>query len=254
MATRRLPGRTVAIRLDDEYVDRLVRIAESIAGGSKSRAVEGLIDLHGGKALEAVVLPPAAPDDPPFVPREVVQWRAPKLSVELIAYCAGIVRSGNMPEVAFQLASVPPRLSSTWLKRGRNDRAADRESLYADLVTAIERAEAECEAEDIYRLREHGRQTWTALAWRLERQYPDRYAQRKRIDGKVEHSMLPMIDWDRLTAAETRTLVELLRKGSPEPDEPGLSRTARPALELVPADVIELGPDDVREEPAGGAG
>jgi hypothetical protein len=250
--SQKIPGtRQVGVRLDDEHALLLARIADAITDGNRSAAVAALIDLYGGKILERVQQEAEDAARPPSV--EVVHWRAPRLTRELVAYVAGLVRAGNMPTVAFQLAGIPPRLYSHWNKRGRSDRSAGRESLFADWATAIERAEAECEAEDIARLRAHGRVSWTALAWRLERQYPDRYAQRKRMDAHVQHSVFPVVDWDRLTALETRTLVELLRKASPELDDPGVGRSARPALELVPGDVLEIVEGevvDVEEKPA----
>jgi transposase len=238
----------VHITLDVPHVTMLDRIAasEAVATSSRSAAVEMLLDLYGGKVLERIQQETEESKLQPS-PVEVTRWSAPKLGTEIIAYLAGLIRAGNMPDVAFNLAGVPPRTKTLWLKKGRNDRQEGREGMHADLVAAIERAEAECEAEDIMRLRAHGKTSWTALAWRLERQYPDRYAQRKRIDGKVQHSVFPVVDWDRLSPVETRTLVELLRKASPEMDDPGISRLARPALELVPGDVLDVIDGDARE-------
>lgn len=219
-------------------------MANAIADGSKSAAIEALLDTYAGKLIERH----AQAQELANMPAPIVRWKAPKLDSELAAFVAGMVRAGNMPEVACDIAGISPRQRANWLKKGRADRRAGEESIHADFVANIERAEAECEAEDIARLREHGRTTWTALAWRLERQYPDRYAQRKRIDGKVQHSVFPVVDWDRLTASETRTLVELLRKASPDHDEPGVTRTARPAMELVPGDVLEALDGDIVAE------
>lgn len=238
---------SVGLRLDEDHVNLLERIAEAIGEGSKSAAVTALVDLYGGKILERYEQEIEAAKQPPM---EVTRWRAPKLSTELIAYMAGLVRAGNMTDVACQMAGISPRQKSQWYKRGRNDRQEGKESLYSDFVAALERAEAECEAEDIALLRKHGRQTWTALAWRLERQQPDRYAQRKRIDGKVQHSVFPVVDWDRLSPLETRTLVELLRKASPAQDEQGISRAARPAAELLPAEIAEAVDAEWAELPA----
>lgn len=220
-------------RIHSELIERLAALKFD---GNRSQALRHLIDLHAGKEVEraeqAVSTPPA--------PYEIVRWKSPKLSNELIAYVAGLVRAGNMPEVACNMAGITPRQRSSWMKTGRNDRRDGRESLAADFVGAIAKAEGECEADDIRRLREHGETTWTALAWRLERQYPDRYAQRKRIDGKVQHSLVPTIDYERLSLAETRQLVELLRKASPEADDPSMNRTIRPAIETVPEDIVEV--------------
>lgn len=227
--------RQVNLSLDAEHAAQLAAVADAIADGNKSRALALLLDRYAGVLVER-----AQQEEKGAALEPVVRWRQPKLTAELAAFVAGLVRAGNMPEVACDIAGVGPRQRANWMKQGRADRTNGRESLAADFVAAIERAEAECEAEDIRRLREHGKTTWTALAWRLERQYPDRYAQRKRIDGKVQHSVFPVVDWDRFTPEQTRTFVELLRIGSPEVDDPGVSRSARPALELVPGDVMEV--------------
>jgi len=228
--------RQIGISLDGVHAEQLTNIADALTDGNKSNAVSLLLDKYAGKLIEFGVERQIQVDTPP----PLIGWQAPKLSNELGAFIAGLVRAGNMPEVACNIAGVSPYQRRQWFKRGRADRTANKPSLYADFVAAVERAEAECEAEDIARLRKHGQTVWTAIAWRLERQYPDRYAQRKRIDGKVQHSMLPMVDWDKLDPRETTLLVELLRKASPEGDDPGVSRSARPAFELVPADVIEV--------------
>lgn len=236
--TAKVPGyRQLNSRISDEHAIMLQQIADNLCQGSKSEAVALLLNMYGGKILERALQEKET--EQILLVQTFEKWEPPKLSPELVAYVAGLVRAGNMPEVAFAMAGIPKRLYVQWNKKGRNDRSVGKQSLHADWAAAIERSEAECEAEDIARLRAHGRTSWNALAWRLERQYPDRYAQRKRMDAHVQHSVFPVVDWDRLDPHETRTLVELLRKASPELDDPSLSRMARPAAELVPADVIE---------------
>lgn len=53
-----------------------------------------------------------------------------------------------------------------------------------DFVTAIEKAEATAEASYLGKILRHTEKQWTAAAWMLERRWPDRWAQRQ----KVEHS------------------------------------------------------------------
>lgn len=228
--------RQLNLSIDDEHAKQLIAVADAVTDGNKSKALVYLLDTYAGVIVERA----AQKKELEERPAPIVQWKQPRLTSELAAFVAGMVRAGNVLEVACEMAGIGPRQRANWLKQGRSDRVHGRESLHADFVANVERAEAECEAEDIARLRKHGNVSWQALAWRLERQHPDRYAQRKRIDGKVQHSVFPVVDWDRLTPAETRTFVELLRKASPEMDDPGVSRAARPALELVPGEVLDV--------------
>lgn len=228
--------RQLNLKLPVDAYDQFVRLAEVLTEGHKAQAFQQLLDTYGGKAIERAQQAKEA-ENAPLV---LVRWNPGRLTPELGGYVTGLIRAGNMPEVACEMAGITKKQRVNWMKRGRADQSQEKQSIYADFVAGIAEAEAECEAEDIARLRKHGKQSWQAIAWRLERQYPDRYAQRKRIDGTVQHSMMPMVDWDRYTPAETRTLVELLRKGNPELDDPGVSRSARPVMELVPADVLEV--------------
>lgn len=198
-------------------------------------AISHLISVHAGRETERA--------REPATPYPVVRWSQPKLSGsnarELIGYIAGLVRAGNLPDVAASMAGVTSRQLADWRRRGRRDLTNGEETLHADFEANLEAAQAEVEAEDIARIRTAGAGDWRALAWRLSRLYPDRYGERKRVDRTSQVNLVPVIDWERLTIAQTRALVELLRIASPELDDPRVSKTARPALELLPPDVAE---------------
>lgn len=243
------PNRNVQVnaRLSVEQDEILGKLAEIIVGGSRSAAIAHLIDVHAGKEIERAE---QREQLLAVAPVEVTRWKKPSISREVIAYVAGLVRAGNLVETACDYAGITPTQRSAWLKRGRNDQRADRGSLYADFVAAVARADAESEVERVAMIQRAGPDQWRAIGYLLERQKPDRYGERKRIDGKVQHTLNPLIDYDLLTAAETRTLVELLRKASPGSDDPLVGRAARPAIELVPDDVIDAVDGEWTEAPA----
>ncbi len=224
---------SVSLSLDRvEMVDKLAKRLNSLRP-NRSAAIAHLVDLHAAvdiERLEEELLPSPYP---------VTEWAPPQLSETLIAYVAGLVRAGNRIETALNLAGVTRKQWDRWGAAGREDQARGAYSLEADFVAALAKAEAECEAEDIRRIRAHGQKNWRATAWRLERLYPKRYGQHKTVDGKIEHSLTPMVDWDRLSPSEARTLVELLQKASPDPEDRRITRTARPVAELLPGDVID---------------
>lgn len=199
---------------------------------SRSLAISHLIDLHAGRETERAleVAHKAFP---------VVRWARPKLGPDLIGYLAGLVRAGNLIEVAASMAGVTPRQLADWRRRGRHDLKNGIESVYADLIANLDAAQAESEAEALAEIRRAGQKDWRASTWYLSHLFPDRYGERKRIDRTSQVNLVPVIDYERLTLSELRVLVELLRKASPEQDDPRLTKTARPALELLPPDVVE---------------
>lgn len=229
----------VRLTMDEARAEVLDALADYLANGepaNRSAAMRYLIDRHAGRALEALKLE-AEEEKRPSV--EVVRFGAKRLSRELVGVIAGAIMAGLPRVSAYRLAGVTERQQRGWEAHGKKDRNDGKESLYADLVTAILQAEAEQQAENIAQIRKHRAKTWTAAAWLLERMYPDEYGERKRIDSKVQHSLIPMIDFDRLTLGEARALVELLRKASPDADGAGVGRFARPAAELVPEDIAQ---------------
>jgi len=228
----------VRAQFDEERVEIIDALAAALANGSppnRSAALRYLVDVHAGREVERLRLEMEAP----AAPYEVASFAKPKLSRELASYVAGSIAAGLPRDTALDLAGVTKRQRTQWWRRGELDSQAGKESLYADLVVACRRAEAQQKQENIAAIRAHRAKVWTAAAWLLERQHPDEYGERKRVDGKMQHTLEPLIDWDRLTASETKQLVFLLKKGSPASDAPGVGRFARPAAELLPQDVVD---------------
>lgn len=240
----------LGVRVTLEQNEILQSLADTKFNGSRSWAIAYLVDVHAGKEIERAML-----DEQQLAqPIEIVKWKSSRLTAEVVGYVAGLIRAGNRLENACNLAGITERQRNAWMKKGRNDQREGKQSVHADFLAAVLRAEAECEAEDIAQMREHGKRSYQALAWRLERQNPRVYAQRKVIDGKMQHSLTPMVDYDRFTTSELKTFVYLLRKGSPSHDDPHVARDRPPAIDTVPEEVIEIVDAEWTEAPALEAG
>lgn len=95
------------------------------------------------------------------------------------------VRAGNWLETAAQAAEIDRDTLFAWKRKGRADLEAGRtNSIYAQFVNAIARAEAECEAASLARICKAAERDWRAAAWLLERRVPDHWVLRQ--TGTVE--------------------------------------------------------------------
>jgi hypothetical protein len=207
--SRRNISRTVTFDRDRlEAVDALARgLGVSISG-----AIARLIDLHAGAQLEAI-----AADEPATV-FAVERWRARKLTRELVALIAGAVREGATKADAYRSVEVSPRRGATWETKGREDIERDASSLQAELVASLERARD-----------------------------PEQFSLPARSQVDVTHRFQLLIDWDRLTLEKKKLLGALLREASPLEDHAAVTRTARPSIEAVPEEIVELLDEDVEE-------
>lgn len=244
VTTLSFTSRRFDLVLDDERAGIFRRFAEALFDGNATAAFRGLIDLHAGRALEL-----AEEAEEPVAVETVVQWKKPRLSREVASYVAGLIRAGVLEADAYRLAGVTPKQWSRWMREGRKDRDDGKESLAADLVHAVERAQAELKLQRVRKIESSS--DWRAQMTLLARQFPGEYAERKRVDSNVQHTVMPMVDFDKLTLEEARTWIRLTRKMSPDAGEPGIGARARPAAELLPGEVLELVEDaDFTELPA----
>jgi hypothetical protein len=223
IAPPRRSNRVASISLDEEREKLLDAVAAGF-GGSRSEAVRHLIDVHSGRALEQI-------DEAEQVEAEQVEpWQRRRLSRELIGEVAARIRQGATRADAYRLSGVTPGQASSWLTRGRADVRAGRGSVHADFVMHLEMVEAELRLERVRKVKDP--------KWLLERQSPEQYSRQSRVDSTVTHQYNLIVEWDRGTLDEARTLVALLRKFSPDADSPAVNRLNRPAYELVPAEIM----------------
>jgi hypothetical protein len=115
--------------------------------------------------------------------------RTTKLTPELIERIAGLVRSGITPYRAAELCGIGSSTHYRWMESVREP--------YREYRESIKRAEAQWEADAIRQVQVHGQKHWQALAWMLERRFPERY-------GRPEHRRLDLEEVRRLTEREGR--------------------------------------------------
>lgn len=102
------------------------------------------------------------------------------LTPEIQAQIVKKVRDGNFRETAASAVGIDARTLRTWMKRGWHG-----EEPFASLCAAMDKAEAESEAEDIGRIRRAGKEDWRAIAWRRERM-SSRWQLRLRVEVNKE--------------------------------------------------------------------
>lgn len=148
-----------------------------------------------------------------------------------------IREEGAPPTTAAVVCGVPRRTHEDWLRRGRMAEGPEPCRRYADDVDAAVEA---YKLSRIGTLEKAGEDDWRSAAFLLERRFPKEFGQRKQIDGQIQVQAVPLMDFDKLTADETEIWLALTRKAAPNQDDPALSETARPMLELVAGpEVIE---------------
>jgi hypothetical protein len=219
-------NRTIQLTVDAQSEEILDALARSSTDGNRSAAMRHLLHLYAGRTLgetkEVRVF-------------DVEQWRKPRLSRELASRICGFVREGNLRKDAYTLAGVSGRQAGQWLAKGKSDIARGTLSLFADYVMGLEHAEAELKAEQVAEAKRKGDYKFI-----LSRQFPDQYAERKRTDSTVTHQYNVLIEWENLTLQEARVFAALLRKASPQGDNPALAKgTNAPASALIPTEIIE---------------
>jgi len=139
-----------------------------------------------------------------------------KLDGERITALTQYVRSGTYNAVAAENAGIGERTLYRWLTRGE----AETKGIYWQLWQAIKKARADAETERVGKIREYGMGTrtthkwtvrrangdveehedygtgnWQALAWLLERQYPERWGRREKVEvtGKEGEQLPPPV-------------------------------------------------------------
>jgi transposase-like protein len=129
--------------------------------------------------------------------------RPQTLTPEMADQIAAMLRAGNYVEVAARAVGVHRNTLHEWLRRGREGDPA-----YAGLYERCEQARAEGEAAHVAQIARAGRESWQAVAWLLERQYPERWARPSQRAGDEPATADPADD----PFAEVDELAEARRR------------------------------------------
>lgn len=112
--------------------------------------------------------------------------RRTKLTKETQARICDLIESGNTVAVAAQAAGITEQTFYNWKRRGEaaeerqrvGEKLTATERSYLSFFEAIKRAEAVSHAAAVAQIRKAGDKQWQALAWWLERKFPEQWGRR----------------------------------------------------------------------------
>lgn len=105
-----------------------------------------------------------------------------KLTKQLIKKACQLKAKGYTNVQICQACGISESIFYAWQQEG-----GDREQpLSAELVEGLKKAEADKQAALLAMIEEHGQQHWQALAWLMERQWPERFGRVDRLQAEVK--------------------------------------------------------------------
>lgn len=126
--------------------------------------------------------------------------RPTKLTGEVQRLVMEALQAGNYMEASAAFAGVSKSVLYDWLKAGRAAKTHRKQTRAADFLDAVEKAMAIAEVRGVELITRAGEGTpavlnaqgqvvtpgippqWQAMAWRLERKYPEKWGRRQRLD------------------------------------------------------------------------
>lgn len=105
--------------------------------------------------------------------------RPSKLTPEIQQAIIDALQMGNFVETACAVAGIHKDTFYHWLKLA--DESPN--GKHAQFRAAVQQAMAQAEHDAVSMITAAGTNQWQALAWRLERMYPERWGQRTRVDS-----------------------------------------------------------------------
>lgn len=133
--------------------------------------------------------------------------RKSKLTKELIARADKLLKAGNYHTTVCQYLNIHPSTWYRWLQEGEKARSGIKKEFY----DTVKKAEAEAEIRLITELQKISQEenNWQAIAWMLERKFPERWGKRDRRDDELRSLELKKMEKaiDK-TKAETEFIEE----------------------------------------------
>ena len=119
--------------------------------------------------------------------------RPPKLTDERIEMIGAALMAGNYMDTCAALAGIDRETLRLWMRRGRDEldrrgcgqKAQRGNAKHVKLVRAIDMAVAQGEASNLNIIRKAGKEHWQAVAWMLERRFPEKWGKKVRIGAKI---------------------------------------------------------------------
>lgn len=113
--------------------------------------------------------------------------RLTKLTDDVQAKIVDAVADGAPLKFAAEAAGVNERSVVRWMARGRNN-----EKPFRAFLSAVKAAESKCVHSSIKTLLDHGKTSWQAKAWWLERRFPDHFGTESRVVKELKNMLLSL--------------------------------------------------------------
>ena len=146
------------------------------------------------------------PERAPHNPRQRQPGEGLTLTPEITEKICQALRIGGPLHTAGAYAGIGHATFDNWLREGRRGNP-----LYAEFIEAIELALAEGQMRDLARIDHAGDKDWRSLAWKLERRFPNDFADASKSGVNVNVSLAAITqspDWialcDRIVDALAR--------------------------------------------------
>jgi hypothetical protein len=126
--------------------------------------------------------------------------RPSKFTEEVRARVLEAIASGVPRRVGAEYAGISERTLQTFLARARDAQSGP----YLQFSQALKKAEATAVIAAVGRIRNHGRDSWQADAWWLERRYPEEWGRqdRTKLDAQLQEAAEQIAGETGLDAAE----------------------------------------------------
>jgi len=146
--------------------------------------------------------------------------RPTKLTPEVQDKISEALRLGSYAEIAARYAGIHPATFYDWMKRGADDLATGRGTIYSEFHETVKEAEALCEVRACGIISKAMGDSWQAAMTYLERKHPGRWSRNERRELSGTLQVVP-INLAALTSEELEQAARLTAKaqGIEPPEE-----------------------------------
>lgn len=130
---------------------------------------------------------PATPAQPPEQPAQQDKLekrpvgRPSALTDDVRLKFIQALKAGSYADDAAKYAGIGYSTWMSWQARARKEQSEGIESEYTQFLEQVENVRAEAVVADLTQIVQQGATSWQALAWRLERMYPEKFGRRDKL-------------------------------------------------------------------------
>jgi transposase len=151
--------------------------AKSPATGRKAKPKVKAKQKRAPQAPDKKVLAAQQPDA-----EKRGKGRPPKITQQIQDDICKAIRGGSFMETAAAYGGISKDTLYAWMRHGARGEGAE----YVKFSDAIKKALAESEVQGIAQIRAHGKESWQAVAWYLERRFKERWGRSIKIDNDLK--------------------------------------------------------------------